>query len=100
VGPLGQRHRRGRLRRGASDSDPTARVESRRRGAGCGWRWAGGAGLRWAEARGAGKPGREDGGAAADFSLTGLHAKPGRNRGRVKEEKENGLAFWQRGFKQ
>jgi hypothetical protein len=68
--------------------------------AGCGWRWAGGAGLRWAEARGAGKPGREDGGAAADFSLTGLHAKPGRKRGRVKEEKENGLAFWQRGFKQ
>jgi hypothetical protein len=65
--------------------------------AGCGWRWAGGAGLRWAEARGAGKPGWEDEGAAADFSLAGLHAKSGRKRGRVKEEKEKGLAFFWKG---
>jgi hypothetical protein len=36
---------------------------------------------------------------AADFYLAGLHAKPGRKRGRVKEEKRKGLAFFlKRGF--
>jgi hypothetical protein len=64
--------------------------------AGCGWRWAGGAGLKWAEARGAGKPGREEGGAATDFCLAGLHAKLGRKRGGVKEERERVLHFQKR----
>jgi hypothetical protein len=64
--------------------------------AGCGWRWAGSAGLRWVEARSAGKPGREEGGAAADFCLAGLHAKPGQKRRGVKEERERVLHFQKR----
>jgi hypothetical protein len=63
--------------------------------AGCGWRWASGAGLRWAEARGAGKPSREEGGAAADFCLDGLHAKPGRKRGGLRK-KEKGFCIFRK----
>jgi hypothetical protein len=36
------------------------------------------------------------GGAAADFCLAGLHAKPGRKRGGVKEERERVLHFQKR----